>query len=98
MRNRYIYITLLAILGLTPDALAQKEKIQYAPRLVVNICIDQLRTDYMEAFAAAGVKLITLSNYEAVVEEAAKTGYIKDEDKAVLAEWRKNPSTWGVKS
>ena len=51
-----------------------------------------------EAFAAAGVKLITLSNYEAVVEEAAKTGYIKDEDKAVLAEWRKNPSTWGVKS
>jgi orotate phosphoribosyltransferase len=51
-----------------------------------------------EAFASAGVKLITLSNYEAVVEEAAKTGYIKDEDKAVLAEWRKNPSTWGVKS
>ena len=51
-----------------------------------------------EAFAAAGVKLITLSNYEAVVEEAAKTGYIKDEDKAVLAEWRKNPGTWGVKS
>jgi len=51
-----------------------------------------------EAFAAAGVKLITLSNYEAVVEEAAKTGYIKDEDKAVLAEWRENPGTWGVKS
>ena len=53
MRNRYLYITLLAILGLTPEAMAQqqKEKIQYAPRLVVSICIDQLRTDYMEAFA-----------------------------------------------
>ena len=53
MKNRYLYITLLALLGLTPEALAQqqKEKIQYAPRLVVNICIDQLRTDYMEAFA-----------------------------------------------
>ena len=47
-----------------------------------------------EAFREAGVKLITLSNYEAVVEEAAKTGYIKEEDKAVLAEWRKSPSTW----
>ena len=43
---------------------------------------------------AAGVKLITLSNYEAVIEEAAKTGYIKEEDKAVLAEWRKSPDTW----
>ena len=47
-----------------------------------------------EAFAAAGVKLITLSNYEAVVEEAAKIGYIKEEEKQVLAEWRKSPSTW----
>ena len=50
MRNKYLYITLLAVLGLTPEMLAQN-KIQYAPRLVVNITIDQLRTDYMEAFA-----------------------------------------------
>ncbi len=49
-----------------------------------------------QAFAEAGVKLITLSDYEHVVEEAAKTGYITDEEKAVLGEWRKNPSTWGV--
>lgn len=49
-----------------------------------------------QSFAEAGVKLITLSDYEHVVEEAAKTGYIKDEEKAVLGEWRKNPSTWGV--
>jgi orotate phosphoribosyltransferase len=47
-----------------------------------------------EAFAEAGVKLFTLSNYNAVVEEAAVTGYIKEEEKAVLAEWRKSPSTW----
>ena len=47
-----------------------------------------------EAFRETGVKLITLSNYEAVIEEAAKTGYIKEEDKAVLAEWRQSPSTW----
>ena len=47
-----------------------------------------------EAFQAAGVKLVTLSNYDAVIEEAAKTGYIKEDEKAVLAEWRKSPSTW----
>ena len=47
-----------------------------------------------KAFEEAGVKLITLSNYDAVIEEAAKTGYIKEEDKAVLAEWRKSPDTW----
>ena len=50
MRNRYLYITLLAILGITPEMMAQSN-IQFAPRLVVSITIDQLRTDYMEAFA-----------------------------------------------
>ena len=47
-----------------------------------------------QAFEEAGVKLITLTDYNHVVEEAAKTGYIKEEDKAVLAEWRKSPETW----
>ncbi|MBQ9656780.1 MAG: orotate phosphoribosyltransferase [Prevotella sp.] len=49
-----------------------------------------------EAFREAGVRLVTLSDYQAVVEQAAQTGYIKDDEKAVLAEWRKDPSTWGV--
>ena len=48
-----------------------------------------------KAFREAGVKLITLSDYNAVVEQAAETGYIKEEEKAVLAEWRKDPSVWG---
>ena len=47
-----------------------------------------------EAFRQAGVRLLTLTDYEAVVEQAAETGYIKEEDKAVLAEWRRNPSEW----
>ena len=49
-----------------------------------------------EAFHEANVKLITLSDYNAVVEQAAETGYIKEDVKAVLAEWRKDPSVWGV--
>lgn len=47
-----------------------------------------------EAFRQAGVRLLTLTDYEAVVEQAAETGYIKEEDKAVLAEWRRNPGEW----
>ena len=50
MRNKYLYITLLALLGATPESLAQST-IQYAPRLVVTVTIDQLRADYLEAFA-----------------------------------------------
>ena len=47
-----------------------------------------------EAFREAGVRLVTLSDYNAVLEQAAETGYIKEEDKLVLAEWRKNPAEW----
>ena len=47
-----------------------------------------------KAFAEAGVKLITLTDYNHVVEEAAKTGYIKEDEKAVLAKWRQSPETW----
>lgn len=47
-----------------------------------------------EAFREASVTLYTLSDYEHIISEAAKTGYIKDEDLPVLAEWRKNPSEW----
>ena len=47
-----------------------------------------------EAFREADVKLVTLTDYEAVVEKALETGYIKQDDVPVLAEWRKNPSEW----
>lgn len=47
-----------------------------------------------EAFSKAGVRLVTLTDYDHVVAEAAKTGYIAEEDKAVLAQWRANPAEW----
>ena len=49
----------------------------------------------VKAFQEADVKLITLTNYEAVVETALETGYIRHEDVPLLNEWRKNPSEWG---
>lgn len=47
-----------------------------------------------QAFADAGVKLVTLTDYEHVVAEAASTGYITESDIEVLHEWRKDPANW----
>lgn len=48
-----------------------------------------------EAFKNAGVTLTTLTNYEAVVEVALQTGYIKPEHVDMLHQWRKDPANWG---
>ena len=47
-----------------------------------------------EAFKNAKVQLVTLANYEAVVEEAVRIGYIDADDVQVLNEWRKDPAHW----
>lgn len=49
-----------------------------------------------EAFREAGVTLYTLSDYEHIISEAAKTGYIKDENLPVLAKWRQNPAEFAL--
>lgn len=49
-----------------------------------------------QAFADADVKLITLTNYEAVVAEALRTGYIADDQVPMLHEWRKDPAHWNA--
>ena len=47
-----------------------------------------------EAFKNAKVPLVTLTNYEAVLDVALRTGYIEEEDIATLNEWRKDPAHW----
>lgn len=47
-----------------------------------------------EAFREAGVKLVTLTDYEHVVEKALETGYIKETDVPMLHEWREDPANW----
>lgn len=49
-----------------------------------------------KAFADAQVKLLTLTNYEAVVAEALRIGYIADSDVELLNQWRKDPAHWNV--
>ena len=47
-----------------------------------------------KAYEKAGVKLITLSNYSALIEAALQTGFIRENDVETLKEWRKDPSMW----
>ncbi len=47
-----------------------------------------------KAFKDAKVPLVTLTNYEAVLEIALKTGYIVEDDVETLDEWRKDPENW----
>lgn len=46
-------------------------------------------------FKESGLELHTLSNYQALIEEAVERGTITGDDKQLLEEWRKNPSKWG---
>ena len=48
----------------------------------------------VEAFKKAKVELVTLTNYNAVLEVALKTDYINEEDIPVLQAWREDPSHW----
>lgn len=49
-----------------------------------------------EAFKKAQVKLITLTNYQAVVQSALETGYINNTHVPVLNQWRKDPANWSI--
>lgn len=49
-----------------------------------------------KAFSDANVRLITLTNYEAVVAEAVRIGYIAESDVELLNQWRKDPAHWNV--
>jgi len=47
-----------------------------------------------ENFAASGVRLLTLSNYETLVAEASVLNHIPASALASLAAWRQNPAGW----
>jgi orotate phosphoribosyltransferase len=48
----------------------------------------------VEAFAAAKCPLITLSNYDALIELAVESGYITADLLPELQMWRQSPETW----
>lgn len=48
----------------------------------------------VDNFEAACCELTTLSNYNAMIDLALKTGYIQESDVDKLKEWRKSPETY----
>lgn len=48
------------------------------------------------AFAQKQVHFQTLTNYDALVQEAAQMGYVTAEDLKLLKKWRENPDAWGA--
>ena len=59
-----------------------------------NLIEGELRPGMKVVVVEAKVPLVTLTNYEAVMEVALRTGYIEEEDVATLNEWRKDPAHW----
>jgi orotate phosphoribosyltransferase len=48
----------------------------------------------IDNFTKAKVKLVTLSNYSALIELALEIGYIKQSETEVLEKWREAPDKW----
>jgi orotate phosphoribosyltransferase len=47
-------------------------------------------------FADKNVPLVTLSNYNALIDEAIKQNYISAESLDSLKKWRRKPDKWGI--
>ncbi|WP_088323073.1 orotate phosphoribosyltransferase [Polaribacter tangerinus] len=45
-------------------------------------------------FEEKNLNLVTLSNYENLLEQALDSSYITEKEVVALKEWRENPSTW----
>ena len=50
-----------------------------------------------QRFEEAGVKLVTVSDYGALIEEATATGYVGASEAEVLRRWRLDPANWNPK-
>ncbi|SRR5690606_15223637 len=47
-------------------------------------------------FKEKDVELLTLSNYDNLLNLAQQRGYITESEQEILAEWRKNPAEWNI--
>ena len=47
-----------------------------------------------QAFKQAGIQLLTISTYSAMIEAAAQSNYVKASDIDTLQQWRQDPANW----
>jgi orotate phosphoribosyltransferase len=50
-----------------------------------------------DAFDKKNIKLVTLTDYNILVEQAFKSEYVKKDDLETLKKWRENPKEWSNK-
>ena len=50
----------------------------------------------MKSFKKANLLVKTLTDYNILIEEALKKGYITEKDVESLQAWRKDPASWGL--
>jgi orotate phosphoribosyltransferase len=50
------------------------------------------------AFEEARVKLVSLTDYPILLDQALHSSYITEKDVASLNEWRKDPANWNQKT
>jgi orotate phosphoribosyltransferase len=49
-----------------------------------------------KAFDEAGIKLVTLSNYNALLHVASQKNILNEKQLQSLSTWRENPGAWNV--
>lgn len=50
-----------------------------------------------KAFESGKCELLTLSDYDTLLQTAVKSGYITEEQQELVKSWRKDPENWGNK-
>ena len=50
-----------------------------------------------ERFAGANCSITTLSNYDTLLEQASNSGYITQQQKTALSDWKSNPEEWSAR-
>jgi orotate phosphoribosyltransferase len=76
------------------------EALQQAGAEIIGICsVFNYGFDVAkDLFASKQIKMISLSNYDALVSLALEKNIIDQADESLLKEWRVSPSSWGQKS
>lgn len=76
------------------------EALQQAGAEIIGICsVFNYGFDVAkDLFASKQIKMISLSNYDALVSLALEKNIIDKADESLLKEWRVSPSSWGQKS
>lgn len=65
---------------------------------VVQYCFAIFTYEFKKAenaFKEGNCKLVTLSNFSSLINEAVKGKYMKEDEKKSVSEWSKNPDAWG---